>query len=57
MSKEQFIAMVNEAKNDIIEGEIIQAVLSQRFTVKQTVGELELYRALRYLNPSPYTFF
>jgi anthranilate synthase component 1 len=57
MKAEDFIAMVKQAKQYIYDGDIIQAVLSQRFTTEADIHPLLLYRALRHLNPSPYTFF
>ena len=57
MSREEFKAMVVRAKEYIVEGDIIQVVLSQRFTAQTEVEPLQLYRALRFLNPSPYTYF
>lgn len=57
MSREAFEAAVLAAKRYIVEGDIIQAVLSQRFRAASDVPPLQLYRALRLLNPSPYTFF
>jgi len=57
MTRDEFYAMVNKAKEYISNGDIIQVVLSQRFTTKLTVKPLQLYRALRLINPSPYTFF
>jgi anthranilate synthase component 1 len=49
--------MVRRAKEYIYAGDIIQVVLSQRFRASCEVPPLALYRALRLLNPSPYTFF
>jgi anthranilate synthase component 1 len=57
MSREAFGGMVKKAKDYIYAGDIIQVVLSQRFSAKVDVSSLNLYRALRLLNPSPYTFF
>ncbi|UDQ98501.1 anthranilate synthase component I [Lentisphaerota bacterium WC36G] len=57
ITKEQFISNVEKAKEEIRNGEIIQVVLSQKFCCPQTSDEISLYRALRYTNPSPYTFF
>lgn len=53
---ESFQAAVRTAKEAILDGEIFQVVLSARFTVRQPVEPLALYRALRALNPSPYMF-
>lgn len=41
----------------ITEGECMQVVLSQRLSIAFDVHPLELYRALRSLNPSPYMFY
>ena len=57
MTREEFCSMVQQAKRYIFAGDIIQAVLSQRFSAKADIPPLYLYRALRLLNPSPYTFF
>ncbi len=57
MPREVFKDMVARAKRYIYDGDVIQVVLSQRFTAKTHVPPLQLYRALRLLNPSPYTFF
>ncbi|MGZ3595392.1 MAG: anthranilate synthase component I [Syntrophales bacterium] len=57
MTAEEFKATVEKAKEYIIAGDIIQVVLSQRFHAKNGIDPLDLYRALRYVNPSPYLFF
>jgi len=54
---ERFTAMVRRAKEYIYAGDVIQVVLSQRFAAPSQIPPLQLYRALRWLNPSPYTFF
>ena len=56
-SPEEYCAMVKKAKEYIVAGDIIQAVLSQRFSAETAVPPLEIYRALRLLNPSPYMYF
>lgn len=56
-NKEQFIKCVRKAKRYICEGEIIQVVLSQRLQCKIRVNDLEIYRTLRYINPSPYMYY
>ncbi len=53
---EQYRAMLAKAKKYILDGDIIQAVLSQRFSVKTKSSPLSVYRSLRMLNPSPYMF-
>ena len=57
MTREQFRDMVVNAKKYISEGDIIQVVLSQRFSTTLTMKPIQLYRSLRLINPSPYTFF
>ena len=48
---------VQKAKKYILEGDIIQAVISQPFTCSAPKELTQLYRAQRYINPSPYLFF
>ena len=57
MTKDAFCENVRKAKEYIVEGDIIQAVLSQQFRTELPVQPLHVYRALRLINPSPYTFF
>lgn len=54
---ERFEEIVEQAKEDIRAGEVFQVVLSQRFTTPCPVDALEVYRALRRSNPSPYMYF
>jgi len=48
---------VARAKQYIVDGDIMQVVLSQRMSKPYTAKPLALYRALRTLNPSPYMFY
>ena len=57
MTREQFHAMVDKAKEYILAGDIFQVVLSQRFKVPFHLPPFALYRSLRRLNPSPFLFF
>ena len=57
MTREAYCGLVRKAKEYIFAGDIIQVVLSQRFSAVTDLSSLHLYRALRLLNPSPYTFF
>jgi anthranilate synthase component 1 len=57
VKKRDFIAAVKKAKRYINEGEIIQTVLSQRFSVDFRADPFTAYRYLRILNPSPYMFY
>ncbi|MFA5257330.1 MAG: anthranilate synthase component I [Opitutales bacterium] len=56
MRKEQFEAMVENVKEYIRAGDVIQVVGSQRFERSFDHSPLDLYRALRLVNPSPYMF-
>jgi len=54
---ESYAAMVARAKDYIAAGDIFQVVLAQRFTLPFTLPALDLYRALRRINPSPFLYF
>ncbi|WP_059052521.1 anthranilate synthase component I [Paenibacillus senegalimassiliensis] len=57
LTKEQFIANVETAKDYIRAGDIFQVVLSQRFHIETEVDPLHVYRVLRTMNPSPYMYY
>jgi anthranilate synthase component 1 len=57
MSRSSFEDSVEKAKEYVRSGDIIQVVLSQRFSGDLTADPLDIYRVLRTLNPSPYMFF
>ncbi len=54
--KEQFLANVAKSKEYITAGDIIQVVGSQRFSTPVKAAPLDVYRAARSINPSPYMF-
>lgn len=54
---EAFCAAVERAKEYILAGDIFQVVLSQAFELDFAGDPFNVYRALRYINPSPYMFF
>lgn len=56
MPRDAFLANVEKAKEYIRAGDVLQVVLSQRFQVETGVAPLDVYRALRTLNPSPYLY-
>ncbi|MBN2387771.1 MAG: anthranilate synthase component I [Anaerolineales bacterium] len=56
-TRQQFMDMVAQAKEHIRAGDIFQVVLSQRLSRLTDAAPLDIYRALRRLNPSPYMFF
>ena len=55
--KKNYLAAVAKAKEYIAAGDIFQVVLSQRFEVDLLTAPVEIYRALRIVNPSPYMYF
>ena len=57
IEKKEYLEMVSRAREYILAGDVIQVVLSQRFHRKTTATPSALYRALRFVNPSPYLFF
>jgi len=48
---------VLKAKEYIVAGDVMQVVLSQRMSIPYSASPLNLYRALRCLNPSPYMYY
>jgi anthranilate synthase component 1 len=56
LPKEKFLANVLKAKQYITSGDIIQVVGSQRFSTPVKASPLDIYRAARSINPSPYMF-
>jgi len=52
-----FKTMVTRVKDYILAGDVIQTVISQPFTCRAPNDLWMLYRAQRYINPSPYLFF
>lgn len=54
--QDKFMADVDRIKKYIVEGDVMQVVLSQRMSVNIESSPINLYRALRSLNPSPYMF-
>ncbi len=56
-TKEGFEQAVVRIKDYILAGDVMQVVISQRLSVPFSAQPLDLYRALRSLNPSPYMFY
>jgi anthranilate synthase component 1 len=56
LGKERFLDNVIQAKQYITAGDIIQVVGSQRFSTPLTASPMDVYRAARAINPSPYMF-
>lgn len=57
LSQEDYEAAVDRVKDYVLAGDVMQVVPSQRMTVPFDAPPLNLYRALRNLNPSPYLYF
>jgi len=55
-SREEHLGRVERAKERIREGDVFQVVVSQRAERPTSASAVELYRALRRVNPSPYLF-
>jgi len=56
-TQQGFENAVRKAREYIIDGDIMQVVLSQRLSIPFSAKPLDLYRALRTLNPSPYMYY
>ncbi len=56
LPRAEFEAAVRLAKEDVRDGEVYQMVLSSAFEGETDLEPLAVYRALRFLNPSPYMF-
>lgn len=56
-SEPQFKAAVERIREYILAGDVMQVVPAQRMSCPFQAPPLDLYRALRYLNPSPYMFY
>ena len=54
---EEYYRQVEAGKRNIVEGDIFQIVLSQRFSSGYKGDLLNVYRALRIINPSPYMYY
>ena len=55
--KENFMKAVQKTKDYIANGDVMQVVLSQRLTKKFQGEPIDMYDALRDMNPSPYMYF
>lgn len=55
--KANFLAAVEKIKEHILAGDAYQVVLSQKFNRPTNAEPINIYRALRTTNPSPYMFY
>lgn len=56
MPRKEYEEMVNKVKDYVVAGDVIQTVVSQRFSRPVRANPLDVYRSLRNVNPSPYMF-
>jgi anthranilate synthase component 1 len=56
-TRDEYMGMVERAKEYVRAGDVFQVVPSQRWSLELEVTPFALYRALRRLNPSPYMFY
>ncbi|MDG5501448.1 anthranilate synthase component I [Marinobacter sp. BGYM27] len=56
-TEDRFKEAVDTIKNYVLDGDVMQTVISQRMSIPFAAPPLNLYRSLRVLNPSPYMYF
>ncbi len=57
IGEKAYLSAVDRAKRYIVDGDIMQVQISQRITLPFDAPPINLYRALRAINPSPYMFY
>jgi len=57
ISQADFVSAVAKIKDYILAGDVMQTVISQRMSIPFSTPPINLYRALRCLNPSPYMYY
>ena len=57
MNPEYHKDMVEKCKRYVVEGDVIQVVVSQRFSKTTSAHPFHIYRSLRAINPSPYMYY
>lgn len=55
-TRDGFMQAVDRIKEYVLEGDVMQTVISQRLSIPFKASSVDLYRALRSLNPSPYMY-
>ncbi len=53
----RFLEAIKRIKEYILEGDVMQVVIAQRLCTELKCQTIDIYRALRYLNPSPYLYY
>lgn len=54
--REEYLSAVHKSREHIVDGDVFQVVISQRFEMSNTAHAIDVYRILRSLNPSPYMY-
>ncbi len=54
---DEFVSSIDKVKQYIVDGDVMQVVLAQRLSTPIEAPAVDVYRALRHLNPSPYLYF
>jgi anthranilate synthase component 1 len=54
--RDEFLNQIEKAKEHVRAGDVFQVVISQRFDQSVNADALEVYRAMRAINPSPYMY-
>ena len=54
---DEYLEAVERCRQYVIDGDVIQVVLSQRFSRQTGAHPFEVYRSLRAINPSPYMYY
>jgi len=57
VTREEYLASVEQAREYIIEGQAFQIVVAQRFSLPVEAESLDIYRMVTALNPSPYAYY
>jgi anthranilate synthase component I len=57
VAREEYLAGVERIQQHIAAGDVYQLVLASRFSGRHALDPFQVYRALRYINPSPYMYY
>ena len=57
MTPEYHQSMVEDSQKYVVDGDVIQVVVSQRFSRPSSAHPFHIYRSLRAINPSPYMYY
>mgnify|MGYP003313905624 FL=1 len=57
MTPDYHQSMVEDSQKYVVDGDVIQVVVSQRFSRPSSAHPFHIYRSLRAINPSPYMYY